>query len=259
MQCLRDYPVPSNALALWFLGQNGFVLKTHEGTLIAIDPYLTNSCAERNPGHSLDLNRVLPLPLKPEHLKVDHIVFTHSHDDHLDLDTIRAIPNRPTLIAPWEAIEKLRALSLPDEQLVLIHPNQTLTAGDLSLKGVFAFPTDATDLNHIGVLITLPDGMRFYNTGDTAYASLLADLLPANVDICAICINGGFHNLSHGEAARIVKTINPDSVIPTHYDLMACNQSDPEMFRIALLNEQIAAQYCLMDNNHIYLYKKEER
>jgi hypothetical protein len=42
----------------------------------------------------------------------------------------------------------------------------------------FALPTDATDPNHTGMLCTFANGIRFYNTGDTAYAERLADLQP---------------------------------------------------------------------------------
>jgi L-ascorbate 6-phosphate lactonase len=256
MHCFRNFEVAPGALALWFLGQNGFLLKTPAGTLIGIDPYLTNSCAEHNPGHVFNLNRVIPPPLEPEDLDVDFVLFTHSHEDHLDLDTVRRLPGRPTLIGPWEAYEKLRALKLSEDRLKLLHPKQNLSLGEVTVQGVFAIPTDTTDLNHIGVLMTLPGALRFYNTGDTAYSSSLPMLLPEGVDICAICINGGFHNLSHGEASRIVKGINPAIVIPTHFDVMACNQIDPEMFRVSLLHDQVSSSYQRMNNDYIYTYEK---
>src|SRR4051812_35836411 len=46
MSDIRAFPVPKNSVALWWLGQNGFIFKSHEGTVISTDLYLTNSCAE---------------------------------------------------------------------------------------------------------------------------------------------------------------------------------------------------------------------
>lgn len=252
---LRNLSVPAQSIALWFLGQNGFVIKAPEGTLIAIDPYLTNSCAELS--EEFDLNRIIPVPLEPEDLDVDCVIFTHSHGDHLDLETVRRM-GAVSMVAPWDAYERLKGTDLPLAQIQLFHPNQTIRIGETCLEGTFAIPTDSTDLNHMGVMLTFSNGLRFFNTGDTAYGPSLAELLPHSVNLCAICINGGFHNLSHGEAAKIVKAISPHVVIPTHYDLMACNQGNPEMFQVALRHEKVQAQYQCMDRDHIYLYTLKE-
>jgi L-ascorbate 6-phosphate lactonase len=49
MQEIRDFPVSRNTVAIWWLGQNGFIFKTAEGTLLSTDLYLTNSCHETYP------------------------------------------------------------------------------------------------------------------------------------------------------------------------------------------------------------------
>src|SRR5262249_8549225 len=56
MREIRDYRVPRNAVAVWWLGQNGFLFKSPEGTLVSTDLYLTNSCAEffRDSGINLE-------------------------------------------------------------------------------------------------------------------------------------------------------------------------------------------------------------
>jgi L-ascorbate metabolism protein UlaG (beta-lactamase superfamily) len=76
--------------------------------------------------------------------------------------------------------------------------------------------------------------MRFFDTGDTAYAETLSALLPTEVDACAICINRGFHNLGPMQAAVIVRDIRPRIVVPCHYDMMVNNVGCPGMFRVAL-------------------------
>ena len=65
MREIREFPVERGAVALWFIGQNGFVFKTHEGTVVATDLYLTNSCAAIAPP-GMDFSRRVPVLIPPE-------------------------------------------------------------------------------------------------------------------------------------------------------------------------------------------------
>ena len=99
---------------------------------------------------------------------------------------------------------------MPDYCCPLLHPGETVRlSSSTTVQATFALPTDATEPNRTGVLFEFANGSRFYNSGGTAYAERQAGLLPTDVDICAICINGGFHNLSPLQAATIVKAIRP--------------------------------------------------
>ena len=100
------------------------------------------------------------------------------------------------------------------------------------------------------------NGIRFYNSGDTAYTERLAGLLPTDVDICAICINGGFHNLSPLQAATIVKEIRPRVVVPCHYDMMVNNVGSPDMFRVALDFVGSDASCFVMNYYQPWLYRR---
>lgn len=256
MRTIRATSVPDDSIALWFLGQNGFLLKSSAGTLVAIDPYLTDSCATLFKDLPLDLSRRLPVLLDPVDLDVDFYVVTHSHEDHLDEATVRGLRCAPHFVAPWEALQRLRGFGLPAEKMQLLHPNEIVKLNEIQLHGTFALPTDATDLNHIGLLFEFANDIRFYNTGDTAYAESLGSLLPRDVDICAICINGGFNNLSHAEAARLACKVKPRVVIPTHWDMMRCNLGDPEMFRVALQQLQCDAKFELLGYDEPFVYTR---
>lgn len=256
MENIRKAEIGPESLGIWFLGQNGFLLKTSNGIRIAIDPYLTNACGEKYASSPLDLSRVIPTPLEPEDLDVDVVLISHSHEDHLDEATLRRLPCTPWIIAPFQAMQHVREWGISEQKQILLHPSESLKLLGVNIEGTFALPTDDTDLNHIGLKCTFDNGITFYNTGDTAYAQQLEDLLPKDVDVCAICINGRFHNLSSSDAARLVKTIRPNVVIPTHYDLMACNQSDPENFRIALLHADCTATYCRLGYDEPLIYTR---
>ena len=57
MESIRSFEPPSGALAAWFFGQNGFLLKEAGGPLIGVDLYLTDSCAGRFANLPYRLNR----------------------------------------------------------------------------------------------------------------------------------------------------------------------------------------------------------
>src|SRR5690242_7587441 len=61
MRSIRAFEVPRGALAIWFLGQNGFVLRSHQGPSIAIDPYLSDSCKTKHGHLPFRLDRQLPV------------------------------------------------------------------------------------------------------------------------------------------------------------------------------------------------------
>ncbi len=261
MQSIRDLPVPKDALAIWFLGQNGFLLKDAEGPLVGIDLYLSDSCATSFAHLPFRLDRQLPVFIEPEDLDVDIFVTTHSHQDHADPETIRRIPQtgKTQFIGPFDSMRIYRECGLPASFCHLIHPGESVDLGPTTtLQATFALPTDATDLNHTGVLLEFASGIRFFNTGDTAHAERLPALLPTEVDICAICINGGFHNLTATHAASIVKAIRPRVVTPCHYDLMINNVGSPEMFRVALDLAGCDAAFHLMKYYEPWLYRRRE-
>lgn len=95
MKSIKDFRVEKNAMAVWWLGQNGYIFKSPEGTLISIDLYLSDSCEYAYPG--MNLRRKVPVLIAPENVEVDVYACTHNHLDHLDPDTIQALHNKETI------------------------------------------------------------------------------------------------------------------------------------------------------------------
>lgn len=262
MHSIRSFEVPSNSLAVWYLGQNGFILKSPTSPLIGIDLYLSDSCAETEHGFPFRVNRQLPIFIEPEDLDVDIFFTTHSHDDHADPETIRRcrIAKKAQFMGPWESVEKYKRLGVPPSACRVIHPNQTVQLdGSTELLGTFSLPTDNTDLNHMGLVIRFFNGITFYNSGDTAYCGHFETLVPSEIDVCSICINGGFRNLDFVQAADIVHAINPAVVIPCHYDMMIHNVEQPERLRTSLecLGSKVVVQ--IMDYYRPWVFRKQER
>ena len=258
MNSIRDFRPPLNALAIWYLGQNGFILKFGNGPVIGIDLYLTNSCASTFAHLPFRVDRQLPIFIEPEDLDIDIFITTHSHQDHADPETLtRMDKSTPIFVGPFDSCRLYRECGVQEQNLRLIHPGETWDLfGSVSAQATFALPTDRTDLNHTGMLLRFANGTTFFNTGDTAYCERLSELLPAEVDVCAICVNGGFHNLSHLQAASIVSAVRPRAVIPCHYDMMINNVGSPGMLRIALDLMGSNAAFKLMNYYEPWLYQK---
>ena len=164
------------------------------GPLVCIDPYLTDYCGEKYTEQSFRVNRQLPVFIEPEDLNVDFIFCTHSHDDHTDPETLRRCGNKEStrFVGPYESYRRFQELGLPRERLELFHPNQDLEFEALTVRGTFALPTDATDLNHMGIFFQFENGIKFLNSGDTAYSEPLSHTAEYRVDIMSVCINGVF-------------------------------------------------------------------
>jgi L-ascorbate 6-phosphate lactonase len=260
MRSIRDFSVPEDALAIWFLGQNGFLLKDATALLVGIDLYLTNSCATTFAHLPFRLDRQLPIFIEPEDLDIDVFITTHSHDDHADPETLRRMTKDETIfLGPFDSMRVFEKCGVPKSASRLIHPGESSAlSATTKVQATFALPTDATDLNHTGMLLEFANGIRFYNSGDTAYAERLEALLPRDIDVCTICINGGFHNLGPSQAAAIVTAVQPRVVIPCHYDMMINNVGSPDMFRTALQLAGSTAGYQRLNYYEPWLYRRNE-
>ncbi len=234
MEQIRRFAVPKGSVALWWLGQSGYIFKSPEGTLAAVDLYLSDSCAAAYP--ELNLRRQVPVLIAPEELEVDLFLCTHNHLDHTDPETIRALRHKDTMefIGPHPSCEVFRAEGVEAGRIVPAWPDCRIEFRDLRLHGAFALPTDTTDLNHMGFIIQFGDGPKIYVTGDTDYSELLVAAARHAPELMITVINGGFNNLSHWEAAELARRIRPRAAIPSHYDMFPDNSANPKLFEAAL-------------------------
>jgi L-ascorbate 6-phosphate lactonase len=105
---------------------------------------------------------------------------------------------------------------------------------DVRMHGTFALPTDDSDLNHMGYVFEFGKAPRIYMTGDTAECDLLESARRHEPQMMMTCINGGFKNLSHDQAAMLAAKVKPRVGVPCHYDMFPDNSADPTQFRAAL-------------------------
>lgn len=236
MDSIRHYKVDKGSVALWWLGQMGYLIKTPEGTLLSVDAYLTNSCKKIGDAVGMNMDRRVPIFIEPEELEVDHFLCTHSHHDHADPETITRVRKDAvqTFAGPGLACESFAGCGVEQGKIQQVYPGGKLRISDVTVHGTFAVPTDDTDLAHMGYVFAIDNGPRIYISGDTDFHELLGHVRKLEPDVMITCMNGGFNNLSHWEAADLAAIIKPKVAIPCHYDMFPDNQGDPQQFRAFL-------------------------
>lgn len=238
-QAVRALPLGPGQLAVWWLAQASFLLKLHTGAVLLIDPWLTGGPI----GSGTRGERLTPPPIQPEQLDVDAVFISHDHLDHLDSETLRRMPAALAcpVLGPRRVIRALnRDGLLPACPRVQLDAGDTHTLpGDVHVRATFCIPNDERAIDTVGFHIQSPGGPAFLLLGDTAYADFLYYLARYPAEILALPVNEGYGNLSHPDAANLVRLLRPQTVIPYHYGCFPRNDGDPLLFRKRLIAASI--------------------
>ena len=221
--------VNEGEVAAWWLGGSGFVFKNAEGKTACIDPYLSDSVkAMHNQG------RAFPAPIAPEDLRVDVIISTHWHEDHLDPGTIPLVakhsPHTQFVMPPssmsraisW-GVERSRIttlLELETVEIAGIEIEATPARHDAGIPG-WAAPDAIGIVLHIG-------GKTIYHCGDSEYDVRLRLLKKRAFDVGIFCINGATGNMDAHEAALLAWQLRAKTVLPMHHILWDVDPSNGE-------------------------------
>jgi L-ascorbate 6-phosphate lactonase len=203
-------------LVLWWLYQAGVVLKSPGGTIIVIDPYLSDAVQR-----SYRLSRGVPAPLDPGEVKADALLATHSHEDHLDPDSIEAFLGHPStrFVGPPMAVAKVQATGVAASRTTPVARGDVAEIGDLAVRAVAArhlFGLEPTP-DAVGYVVDC-DGISIYHSGDTEYDSEIIDDT-RGVTASLICINGTTGNMNAHEAAMLAWLQGTRLAMPFHYGL----------------------------------------
>ena len=220
-------PVPEDSVALWWLAQAGFVFKSHAGTVLYLDAYLTDVVEK-----AFGFKRLSLAPMDAEDVRADWIVNSHEHLDHLDTDALPVIArNNPSCrFAGSPSCEtEYRKAGIAAHQYLIMTPGETHALSDITVHTARA---DHGDLSPTALSLLFEVGrVRVLFTGDTAlnleWMQPLVDLKP---DVLLPCINGRFGNLDAMEAAHLTGIVRPRVAIPCHFWMFKEHNGDPEAF-----------------------------
>ncbi|MDR1107151.1 MAG: MBL fold metallo-hydrolase [Treponema sp.] len=247
----RSCTVEPGTIAVGWLGQAGFVFKDSANSILAADPYLTDS-VERIWG----FKRLMASVAAPEEFSPDILAVTHFHEDHLDIDAMPAILNngKTLLLAPSSCIERVKALDVPASSYRVFNKGDTFTRDGLRLEAVYADHGDMVP-DPIGVLIEM-EGIKIYLTGDTAYVpESMKRAVDYKPDLLIAPVNGANDNMNGAEAARLAKDCGAKAVIPCHFWTFAEHLGNPQEFKDRLAVIAPDARALMMCQGEIITYR----
>ncbi len=186
----------------WFK-QSGFRLKV-EGKSIYFDPYQLSETT-----HDADI-----------------LLITHSHNDHCDTSSVSKIAKTGTIaITEPESAAKIKSLV---SDIRTVAPGDTITLDGIRIDAVASYNINKTNhpksKNYLGFVVTLPDGRRFYQAGDT---DKIPEMTEIHTDV-ALLPCGGTYTMTAAEAAEAAQVIQPKIVVPMHYGSAAGSVRDAQ-------------------------------
>jgi L-ascorbate 6-phosphate lactonase len=214
---------------LTWLGQAGFLVEAG-GARLLVDPFVSEHEARLFP----------PPPVDVFGARIDRVLVTHEHLDHLDPESLRAVAARSpgvAVVAPEPLREQVEGLPFhgvaPGDRLDL--------PGGVALRVVPAVhavhPRDGYSEGgdpprFVGYVLEV-DGVAIYHGGDTiADDRVLAGLDGVRVDVALLPVNGRTFfreredlagNLDARDAVALAAHCGASILVPIHWDLFAGN------------------------------------
>ncbi len=228
---------------LMWLGQSAFRLTTPSGKVIVTDPWLRTN--PRTPSQYKDLEKLG---------KVDLILLSHGHFDHIADAPALALLNKARVIAPGDLNQTLTVLNvLPPELAPRMNKSGTVTPftdvpgfkvtevhAEHSSLFVWKNPATEKDEVHVGgepvgFIIELENGVKIYFMGDTGLFTdmkFIADYYKPDVLLIPI---GGIFTMGPADAAYATREwIRPKFAIPMHYGTNPLAKGTPIEYQRAL-------------------------
>lgn len=237
--------VPAGTLAMWWLGQEGWIIRGGGLTLV-IDAFLSDFGS---------YGRAYPPPLDPGALTgLDLVIGTHNHVDHIDpIGFPRMMDASPQAlgIVPQAVKAQVVAMDVAPDRLrgavadkVIEHLGVRITPipavhADRPLEGYDFYLDEEGQHTFLGYIFEI-DGVRFCHVGDTLpYEGLVERLQGLELDLLMVPINGrswfrevrGFAgNMNVFEAAEFAELVRPRLTIPMHHDMFPVNAEHASHF-----------------------------
>jgi len=214
-----------SATELLWLGQAAFRIKSPNGKMILIDPWITGG--PKTPAmYKNDLAAIGP---------IDLLLVTHAHVDHIGDAPALAKMNNTKLYGPADMVTPLTTLGILPADLthrfnktgrVTPLPGIKVTAVQAEHSSLLVWKNPATEKmeSHpageaIGYIIELENGFKIWHMGDTGlFGDMKFIAEHYKPDLVLIPIGGNF-TMAPDDAAFALRTwIKPKMVIPMHYN-----------------------------------------
>jgi L-ascorbate metabolism protein UlaG (beta-lactamase superfamily) len=264
---IRALVVPQGHLAVWALGQQGYILKGGD-RVVVIDPYLSNYVEEVG-----NIARQVPIPVDPAELDmVDLVLATHAHADHCDPRTLgpllKASPSA-RLMTSYKGRDTLSEYGFDMARIQVPPVGRGVEVGNvLSVTAIpSAHYTQEPDSEgkpaYLGFIIAL-NGVTLYHCGDSViYPGLLDELKMYGIDIACLPINGRdwfreqqdlVGNMDYREAAELAAAAGVKVLLPGHNDMFAGNRINPAYLLDYLQANHPRQRFHFLQAGELYYY-----
>jgi L-ascorbate metabolism protein UlaG (beta-lactamase superfamily) len=205
----------------WWLGHSAFKLESQNGTVIYIDPFLSQN------------------PTTPDEFKdasdADIILLTHGHEDHVGDTLDIAKKTGCAVVAQVELSHLLKKHGLDEEQSIEFNKGGTVDFDDFSVTLVNANHSSSFQGEYAGeaggLVLSFDDDIAFYHLGDTNIFSDL-DIYREIYQPQVVAVPMGDHyTMGPQEAAMCCEMLNPKLAVPIHYGTFPVLTGDPEDFK----------------------------
>ena len=196
------------ALEITWLGHGTFQLRLGTGEVFLMDPW-----TEGNPAY----------PAGFEIAKLDHMLISHGHFDHIHDAVPLARKFTPKVIAIYETCHWLESKGV--QNVSPMNKGGSQQAGPVTVTMTHAIHScGILDDGKIvyggeaaGYVLHLPDGRRIYFAGDTNVFSDMALIEQLYHPELAFLPIGDLYTMSPREAALACRLLKPKRVIPMHF------------------------------------------
>ncbi|MEP7453946.1 MBL fold metallo-hydrolase [Phyllobacterium sp. SB3] len=243
---------PTSGIRIYWLGQAGFIIEAL-GKRIIIDPYLSDSLAEKYRGTERPHTRLMPPPVTVDETGViDLVLCTHAHTDHMDPDTLKPLLQqnpRTNLIVPRAArsqavdrsgVAEDRMILLSGGEIFSFRQGITVTATRAAHE---TLETDPEGNNRFLGYVFDFDGVKIWHSGDCVpFPGLENEIYALHPDVALLPVNGRRTDLSQNgvpgnfslkEAISLARSIGCPHMVAHHYGLFAFNTERPEVIDAA--------------------------
>jgi L-ascorbate metabolism protein UlaG (beta-lactamase superfamily) len=194
-------------------------------------------------------NPLSPVKLRDfEERKVDYILVTHDHGDHIG-DAIKLAKMTGAVIVSVYEIAEYAS----QEKVKSIGGN---IGGPLRISDLEVVLTPATHSSNRGVPVGFyvkGRDVSFYHAGDTGLfceMELIGELYSPDITMLPI---GGHFTMGIREAVKAVELIKPKVVIPMHYNTFPVIQADPALFK-RLVEEKTKSRVVVLKPGEVFTY-----